>query len=111
MECKTFCGDCLKKHKYEKFCLGAGFIAGISSTVSLCETESSCKNPPQNLIVPEGGFKLVGPVGAEVGFAFDVKGDEDSPYGGLGVAGGIGVKATVCYYKLISTEEVGACSN
>lgn len=37
------------------------------------------------------------------------KGDADTPY--VGGSGGTGFKATVCYYWLVESREVGSCSN
>ncbi len=104
------CDGCrLWKHEYRKVCFGAGFVAGVSSGGSLCETANSCKNPPKKLIVTELGAGIYGPIGVEGGFSFDIDGDADTPY--IGGSGGTGFKATVCYYWLVESREVGSCSN
>lgn len=105
----TCCDGCtLWKHKYRKVCFGAGFVGGVSSGASLCDVPNGCKNPPKHIIAPQGGFGIYGPLGIEGGFSFDVEGDADSPY--IGGSGGTGFKATVCYYWLSESKEMGGCS-
>ncbi|MDT8402880.1 MAG: RHS repeat-associated core domain-containing protein, partial [Bacteroidales bacterium] len=105
----TCCDGCtLWKHKYRKVCFGAGFVGGVSSGASLYDVPNGCKNPPKHIIAPQGGFGIYGPLGIEGGFSFDVEGDADSPY--IGGSGGTGFKATVCYYWLSESKEMGGCS-
>jgi RHS repeat-associated protein len=99
-------GNNLIKHKYRKACFGAGFIAGVSSGAAFKGQNQSCSSPPQYLITPELGFGLFGPLGIEGGAGFGDHGM--SPY--LGGSGGTNFKATVCYYWLSSSEEIGCCN-
>ncbi|MBW1982131.1 MAG: RHS domain-containing protein, partial [Deltaproteobacteria bacterium] len=99
-------GNTLRKHKYRKVCFGAGFIAGVSSGAAFGGQNQSCSSPPQYLLAPELGLGIYGPLGIEGGAGFS--NDGMNPY--LGGSGGTGFKATVCFYWLSSSEEIGCCS-
>ncbi|MEN8250695.1 MAG: RHS repeat-associated core domain-containing protein, partial [Bacteroidota bacterium] len=99
-------GSTLRKHKYRKVCLGAGFIAGVSSGVACGGQNQSCSSPPRYILATELGLGIYGPLGAEGGLGFS--NDGMSPY--LGGSGGTGFKATVCFYWLSNSEEIGCCT-
>jgi RHS repeat-associated protein len=102
------CCDGKKIHHitYRKICYGAGFTAGFSLGTAGGSQGASCSNPPTYVITTEFGVPLFGPFGGEGGGAF-------SPGGAAGYGGvtfGIGGKATVCYYWLVSNTDQGCCS-
>lgn len=70
---------------------------------------TSPRRPPRRLIGPELGFGLgKSPLGVEGGAAFDIERGGGSPH--VGVSGGMGFKATVCYYWLSDSKKTGSCS-
>ncbi len=98
-------GTTLRKHKYRKVCFGAGFIVGVSSGAAFGGQNHSCTSPPQYLVSPELGFGIYGPLGIEGGAGFSSSGM--TPF--LGASTGTGFKATVCFYWLSGSEEIGCC--
>jgi hypothetical protein len=104
------CDGCnLLKHKYKKFCFGAAFIGGISTGGAFKAQGKNCSSPPRRLIGPELGFGLgKSPLGVEGGAAFDIERGGGTPY--VGGSGGMGFKATVCYYWLSESTKIGSCS-
>ena len=79
--------------------------AGISSGAAFNTQGIDCKNPPTSIISTEFGIPIFGVVGVEGGVGFYPGGG--SPF--IGGTAGIGGKATVCYYYLVSNEEKGCC--
>ena len=106
----TCCDEQCKlwRHEYRKICAGAGFIAGISGGAAFEGQGTNCSNPPKRLLGAEFGFGLVGPFGIEGGIAFDIDQGGGAPY--FGGSAGAGFKATVCFYQLSESKELGNCS-
>jgi RHS repeat-associated protein len=98
-------GEYERRLKYRKVCFGAGFTVGMSGGVASGSEGTSCKTPPTYLFAPEFGTPIIGVFGAEAGAGFSHQG------GGAFVGGTIGVggKATVCYYWLVSNTVRGCC--
>lgn len=98
------CDGCRKrKHKYEKYCLGAAFEASGSAGLVSNTNGEPCKTPPEKLLGGELGFDVF--VGPEAAAAVDMAGEQGLSVSRGGSGGlGIGVKATACFYRLIDSE-------
>lgn len=99
-------GQKIRQLKYRKVCYGAGFTAGISSGTAVGSQGASCKNPPHSVIGGEFGIPLFGPIGMEGGLGGATTGGFSAF---VGATAGVGGKATVCFYWLVSNTEKGCC--
>ena len=100
-------GQTLHILTYRKACLGGGFTAGISVGIAGGLQGPNCKNPPQKLLGGELGVPVYGGIGGEGGVGVSLGGGLGT-FGGL--TGGVGGKATACYYWLVSNTEKGCCN-
>ncbi|NVO00876.1 MAG: hypothetical protein HXX17_16285, partial [Geobacteraceae bacterium] len=96
------------KHLYVKVCLGAAVgVSGGFTTVSNSDG-ASCSNPAKNLLGGELGF-AAGILGADGGYSVDTGGSGGSCSGGASTGLGAKLKATACYYRLLSTAPGKDC--
>ncbi len=97
------CDGCdLWRVRTSKHCLGAGFVLSGGGTGQF--TGASGKNT-----CPDGYGGIAIEFGAgpgEYGISIGSCGITNS----LGIGGGIGAKATVCYYRVIEKKKIGKCS-
>jgi len=108
------CCDGVNKryHHYSKVCFGAALELSASGGRVFNADGESCKNAPENLIGAELGLSVRPLLGLEGGVAFDMAGEagaSPSIGGGPGRGAAAGLKATVCYYRLTSSEKTKEC--
>ena len=112
-EVTVSCCDGKKLHqlKYRKVCFGGGFTAGVSGGAVSGSQGASCKNPPKSVISTEFGVPLIaiGPFGAGPGIEGGAGFSSDGGGAFAGGTMGVGGKATVCYYWLVSNTQKGCC--
>jgi RHS repeat-associated protein len=96
------------KHLYLKVCLGAAFGASGGFAKVSNSDGASCSNPAKNLLGGELGF-AVGPISADAGYSVATNGSGGSGSGGASAGLGAEVKATACYYRLLSTAPGKDC--
>jgi len=92
------------KHLYIKVCLGVAVEVSGSIGMASNSDGKSCSNPPKNMLGGELGAGYG--FGVEGSVAVDMGGSGASAAGGLDAGAGavaMGVKATACYYRLVST--------
>lgn len=96
------------KHLYVKVCLGAA-IGGSGGYGKVSNSDgASCSNPAKYLLGGELGA-AAGPVSADGGYSVDTGGSGGSASGGLSVGLGAKLKATGCFYMLVSTAPGKDC--
>ena len=97
------CDGCdLWRIRTSKHCLGAGFF--LSGGLTGQFTGSSGKNT-----CPDGYSGIAIEFGAGPG-DYGVGIGSDGITNSLGLSGGIGWKATVCYYRVLEKKKIGKCS-
>lgn len=77
---------------------------GVSAGGTLLPGTKNRENCPDKV----GGFSVefgAGPI--ELASGFDTDHSELIP--SVGISAGIGIKATVCYYRILEKEKIGCC--
>ncbi len=96
------------KHLYVKVCLGAA-IGGSGGYGKVSNSDgASCSNPAKYLLGGELGA-AAGPVSADGGYSVDTGGSGGSASGGASLGLGAKLKATGCFYMLVSTAPGKDC--